>query len=61
LADLDVEKKLDDSLKTFADEVRAILGNSSFDSRQRSDLEDLMRQVFYTLNDFKKIISGRTT
>ena len=61
MADLDVEKKLDESLQAFADEVKLILVNSSFDALQKHDLEELMKQVFYTLNDFKKIISGRTT
>lgn len=61
MADLDVEKKLDESLQAFADEVKSILVNSSFDALQKHDLEELMKQVFYTLNDFKKIISDRTT
>lgn len=54
----DVSRQLSESLELFKDEVQSALDTSSFSDEQRIDLEHLMKQVFYTLNEFKGVIEN---
>ena len=52
------KKELDDSLQRFVDEVESWMTTTptSFNPEQKEEIKQLMKQVFYTLKDFQKII-----
>lgn len=52
------EKKMNDALDQFSGEVKSWMTTkeTSFNRKQKEEIEFLMKQVFYTLNDFKKAI-----
>jgi hypothetical protein len=54
----EAKKVLDESLNRFRDEVDSWISTTptSFDWKQKEEIHHLMKQVFYTLNDFKKVI-----
>lgn len=49
---LEAEKKLDDTLETFKEEMKIIIDYSS----DKSDIEDMTKEIYYCLSDFKKIL-----
>ncbi|MED4783467.1 hypothetical protein [Brevibacillus choshinensis] len=54
----EVKNKLNESLQTFASEIESAIETSSFDWKQQDELRLLMKQVFYTLSDFQKVIES---
>jgi hypothetical protein len=52
----EVKKALDEALQKFSDEIRSGIETSSFEWRQKEEIEFLMKQVYYTLSDFQKVI-----
>ncbi len=52
----DLEKSLDVALKDFADEMQLIYRSSTQEFATMDDINELSRQTFYAMNEFKKSI-----
>jgi hypothetical protein len=53
---LQAKESLGKALDDFRNEIESQLETSSFDWKQQEELRVLMKQVFYTLHEFKKVI-----
>ncbi|AWK50486.1 hypothetical protein DIC82_05320 [Clostridium beijerinckii] len=49
----ELEENLSESLNQFSMEMQNKIDNAVDDSLNKNDIDDLAREVFYTLNDFK--------
>lgn len=49
----ELEENLSESLNQFSMEMQNKIDNAADDPLNKNDIDDLAREVFYTLNDFK--------
>lgn len=52
----ELEKNLDEALKAFSEEMHLQYLESSQRPATEADIHEIARQIFYTLDDFKKAI-----
>lgn len=52
----DILKYLSNNIDSYKEEAKNILENINFTSSQKQDLEGIMRQYYYSLNDLTEAI-----
>ena len=52
----DLEKKLGESLELYRKEAHSLVSMNGNDNLNQHDMEQIFRQTFYVLDDFKKAI-----
>lgn len=52
----DISLYLANNIESYKEEAKSILENSGFSISQKQDLENIMRQYYYALNDLVKAI-----
>lgn len=53
----DISLYLEKNIEAYKEEAKMILNNSNFTESQKQDLENIMRQYYYSLNDLRTAIN----